>query len=856
MLLYMLKKTNKYLLFILFYILGFYNFYGQTVAEKKALSMLLITTENKFNVRFTYATENIEDVFLFEPSEELTLIETLVYFNQNTLLVFTQIDNRFITIIPKNNPETYCGIITNKSTGEFLEGATILVTNDTYATISNKEGQFFIPIKLKDKKVKISFVGFQDQLIPVSELEGKGCKNLKMQAAISELEQISITHYFTKGIDKQYNGSTTISTEHFGLIPGQIDNDVLQIIQVIPGVESVDETASNINIRGGTNNENLILWDDIKMYQNGHFFGLISAYNPDLTQHVTVYKNGTPARFGESVSGVIDMKSKNDLTEKITGGVGFNLINANAFVSVPITKKLGIQVSGRASINHLFESSVYTSYASRIFQDTEITNSAASNNFATISSDEDFNFFDFNAKILWDISEKDQIRINYLAMENSLNFTEIINKTDESKTSTLEQESSAGGVSWKRNWSKKLETTAFTYASSYRLYSTNKDIFTTQEILQENEVLETGIKLDANIKLSQKTSLQTGYHFSETGIANTQDVNLPRFRSYEKNVLQSHIVFGNFEYKPNGNNTIINVGIRGNYFAKFSEFLIEPRLSFHQKIGNGFAVEALGEFKSQTTSQRIDFQSDFLGVENRRWVLANQEDFPILKSKQYAVGFLYNKHNWFINLEGFYKEVEGITTSSQGFQNQFQFVKSTGSYTVKGAEFTLNKKMKSFSTWLSYTYSKNDYQFEELVPSEFANNIDIRNSFTLASTYTYKNFKASLGFNWHSGKPYTTPVKGNEIIEINLEEFINYNLPNTQRLPNYFRANLSAEYRWKMFERFETKFNFAILNIFNKENILNTRYTIIKDTNGISQVNKIDEISLGFTPNLSIQILF
>ena len=856
MLLYMLKKTNKYLIFILFYILGFYNFYGQTIAEKKALSTLLISTEEKFNVRFTYATENIEDVYIIEPSEDFTLTETLAYFNQNTLLIFTQIDSRFITIIPKNNSKTYCGIITNKSSGEFLEGATIIVANDTYATISNSEGQFYIPLKLKDKKLKISFVGFLDFYISVSELENDNCKILRMQTAISELEQISITHYFTKGIDKQYNGSTTISTKHFGLLPGQIDNDVLQIIQVIPGVESVDETASNINIRGGTNNENLILWDDIRMYQNGHFFGLISAFNPDLTQNVTVYKNGTPARFGEGVSGVIDMKSKNDLTEKITGGAGFNLINANAFLSVPITEKLGIQVSGRASINHLFESSVYTSYANRVFQDTEITNATSSNNSATISSDEDFNFFDFSAKILWDISEKDQIRINYLAMENSLDFIEIINDTDESKTSTLEQESWAGGVSWKRNWNKKLETTSFVYSSSYRLYSTDKDIFTTQEVLQENEVLETGIKLDANIKLSQKTSVQTGYHFSETGIANTQDVNLPRFRFYEKNVLQSHIVFGNIEYKPNGNNTIINAGIRGNYFAKFSEFLIEPRLSIHQKIGNGFAVEALGEFKSQTTSQRIDFQSDFLGVENRRWVLADQKEFPIIKSKQYAIGFLYNKHNWFINLEGFYKDVEGITTSSQGFQNQFQFVKSIGNYTVKGAEFTLNKKMNSFSTWLSYTYSKNDYQFDELVPSEFANNIDIRNSFTLASTFTHNNFKASLGFNWHSGKPYTTPIEGNEIIEIDLEEFINYNLPNEQRLPDYFRANVSAEYRWKMSNRFETKFNVAILNIFNKENILNTRYTIIKDSNGTSQVNKIDEISLGITPNISIQLLF
>jgi len=856
MLLYMLKKNHKYLLFIFFFTLSFYNFYGQTTSEKKQLITLLSEAEEKFKIRFTYAPKNIEEQYLIPPPESLSLSETIVYFNGNTPLLFTQINDRFITIVLKNNIDFLCGIIINKFTGELLEGASVSVINNNYTTTTNTEGKFTIPTNLKASKIRISYVGFKEITVSVSSLEKDNCTHILMQLTVAVLDQVFITNYFTKGIEKNYNGATSINTKHFGLLPGQIDNDVLQIIQVIPGVESVDETASNINIRGGNHNENLILWDDIKMYQHGHFFGLISAFNPDLTQNVTVYKNGTPARFGEGVSSVIDMKSKDDLSKKLTGGAGFNLINANAFVSVPITSNIGIQVSGRSSINQLFESSVYTSYADRIFQDTEISSINSTNNSTTISSDEDFNFFDFSTKILWDISEKDQLRINYLTMENSLDFTEIINETSESKTSTLEQESNAGGISWKRNWTTKLETITFVYGSKYKLYSINKDILTTQEVLQENEVIETGIKLDASIKLSNKTKLQTGYHFSETGIANTQDINLPRFRFYEKKVIQSHIVFGNLEYTPNGNNTIINAGLRVNYYPKLDVVLLEPRLSLHQKIGNGFAIEFLGEFKNQTTTQRIDFQSDFLGVEKRRWVLANEDDIPIIKSKQASVGFLYSKNNWFINLEGFYKNVEGITAANQGFQNQFQFVKTTGSYQVKGAEFTLNKKINFFSTWLSYIYSKNDYTFEELIPSEFPNNLDIRHSFTLAGTYHYKKFKASLGFNWHTGKPYTSPINGNEIIEIDFEEYINYDLPNNRRLDDYFRTNLSAEYRWKISERIETKFNIAILNVLNTKNILNTRYAITLDENGGSQASRIDEISLGITPNLSVQILF
>ncbi len=498
MLLYMLKKTNKYLLFILFYILSFYNFYGQTVAEKKALSTLLISTEEKFNVRFTYATENIKNVYIEEPSEAFSLAEILDYFNNNTTLLFTKVDNRFITITSKFSTFERCGIVTNSITGAPLEGATVQTSNSNFSSITNKEGWFVIPATIKATTITISYIGFKKFEFPISKLETEICLKITMQPVIDKLDQV-LLNYFTTGIEKQDNGSTTITTKNFGLLPGQIDNDVLQIIQVIPGVESVDETATNINIRGGSHNENLILWDDIKMYQNGHFFGLISAFNPDLTQKVTIYKNGTPARFGEGVSGLIDMKSKNTLSKKITGGAGFNLINANAFVSLPITKKLGLQISGRKSINHIFESLVYSSYADRIFQDTEITNAQNTGSSTTISSNEDFSFFDFSAKLLWDISEKDKLRINFLTMENELDFTETISETNTSKTSVLEQKSNVGSFSWTRNWSGKLETIAFAYGTSYLLNSTNKDILTTQEILQENEVLETGIKLDASI---------------------------------------------------------------------------------------------------------------------------------------------------------------------------------------------------------------------------------------------------------------------------------------------------------------------------------------------------------------------
>ena len=174
----------------------------------------------------------------------------------------------------------------------------------------------------------------------------------------------------------------------------------------------------------------------------------------------------------------------------------------------------------------------------------------------------------------------------------------------------MQQRSLVGGVSWNRNWSDRFETTALLYGSYYLLNATNKDLFTTQQQFQENEVLEDGAKVDSRFTFSEKIKLKSGYQFSEIGIGNTQDVNIPRFRTYNKEVLHTHSVFSNVTYTPNQQNTVINAGVRASYFDKFDEFLIEPRLSIHQKLGNGFSVEAMGEFKSQTTSN-IKLQEDY-----------------------------------------------------------------------------------------------------------------------------------------------------------------------------------------------------------------------------------------------------
>jgi len=664
------------------------------------------------------------------------------------------------------------------------------------------------------------------------------------------LEEITITNYLTKGITQLNDGTTTIKPETFGILPGLIEPDILQTIQALPGILSVDETVSNINVRGGTHDQNLFLWDGIKMYQSGHFFGLISSFNPYTTKRVNVFKNGTRAKYGDGISSVIDMQLSNKIDHEFKAGVGFNLINADAFAKIPLSKKTELQLSTRRSITDLMVTPTYDQYFKRIFQDSDLT--STKDDSYSISQNEDFYFYDITAKFLYNITKSDKVRVHFLQVNNDLNYDEqsTINDTNEALNSRLSQQNLAVGITYTKNWSERLSTTSQVYVSKYNLDATNFDVLNNQRLIQENEVQDGSAKFDINYIASQNVNINGGYQFSEIGVANLEDVNNPDFRSYIKEVIRSHAIYAESSWLSNNANSHLKFGTRVNYHKKFEMFLVEPRFSFSQRFFNHFRFEILGEPKSQTTSQIIDLQNDFLGIEKRRWMLSDNENIPVIKSKQISIGIHFNKNKLLISAEAYIKYVDGITTRSQGFQNQYQFVNAVGSYQIKGVDFLLNKQFNDLiSTWFSYTYSKNDYTFKTLNNGNpFPNNADIRHAISLAGTYTYNNIKLALGLNWHSGKPNTTPVLNNEVVD----GLIQYEPPNSSNLKDYLRADFSTTYEFNISDHTRAILGTSIWNITNKKNILNTYYTLENQ----DMVSKVENQSLGITPNLSFRLQF
>ena len=59
------------------------------------------------------------------------------------------------------------------------------------------------------------------------------------------------------------------------VLPGLSERDVLLTAQILAGINSNDETASGLNIRGSSRDNTFIYWNDIPIYQSAHYFGIL-----------------------------------------------------------------------------------------------------------------------------------------------------------------------------------------------------------------------------------------------------------------------------------------------------------------------------------------------------------------------------------------------------------------------------------------------------------------------------------------------------------------------------------------------------------------------------------------------------
>ncbi|MEH0153549.1 TonB-dependent receptor [Limibacter armeniacum] len=834
---------NRLLLITIFILISFSRGTSQTTKTEQPLKQYLKTISDKYEVVFTYLDQYVKDVKVAPVSVALPLSAIIDSLENQTNLDFEQLSPQYIAIKQKAAlTHKVCGYIKDAENKQFLENA--LITLNHQKVLSDDKGFFHFDKATSGDTLHISFLGYADASIILNHFDKDSCHTFTLHPQPLILSEVMFSEYITEGIQKKKDGSLTLNIAQTGLLPGMTQTDVLHSIQALPGIQSINESVSNINVRGGTNDQNLILWDGVRMFQSGHFFGLISAFNPNATKEVTLIKNGTSTAFGEAVSSTIQITSHDEKVDQPTLGAGINMLSGDIYVRFPVTPKASISFAARKSFTDLFHSPTYQQYYNRAFRNTDLLEQNEAN---TITTNDSFTFHDISLGAVFTPSQRDKIKFSFLKIGNKLSYAEKWSNTTnaEEKASGLSQRSLAGTINFQRLWNKKWSTEVLASWSTYQMDAINQDLQNSRFLKQVNEVNEKSLKMQGRYLFNNQLDFLIGYQITETGIRSLDELDKPPYSRELKKVNYTHALFAEGVYTSQNEQTQIRAGLRGNYYPFLNQLKPEPRLVFTHQLPSHLSIELMAETKSQSVLQVIDFQSDFLGIEQRRWLLADGEDIPLLQSKQLSGGVNYEHNNWLISIEGYTKRVQGILTKSQGFRNQFEFINEKGNYQVRGIDFLLRKSIDAIHLWSSYSLSKNEYTFENLSPSSFSSNLDIRHAISLGGNYKLKQLELSSGIHWRTGKPYTkaTGVSGDEIT---------YMEPNGNTLKNYLRIDISARYSFKIGQKLNAQAGASIWNILNRNNTFDQYYLLTTDQN----LHEISQSALGFTPNLSFRINF
>lgn len=834
---------NKLLLLLC---LATLNCFAQT-GEKKPLTQILSELSEKHEVKFSHIEEELKVYVIVPPAGGLPLEEKLKYIEQHTRLRFEAVTKTYYSIY--NDPKMdkpLCGYLIDKETGQGIENALVAMQGVSVSALSGPDGYFTLPV-LAPNSITISHVAYQPVTINPSDLYVPACPALYLEPVVTQLEEIIAVRYLASGISKIPAGGITVKPKKFGLLPGLTNPDVLQAMQQVPGIQSVDETVANINVRGGSHSENLFLWNGIRMFQTSHFFGLISAFNPLSATHINIYKNGTSAFYGESTSSLVDISTYTPVGDSCYNVIAADMVNANFLSMVRLSDKSRIHVSGRRTFTDIFTSPTFDAYHERVFQNTAVTGTGNDTEIP-VNTDDEFYFYDIAAQYQYQASESTDFFINAIGLENGIDFRqESANGIDNSH---LKQRDFGGSLKIKHRWDSRHESEALMYGSWYNLTSKNEAIESNQVINQENEITDKGINLQHAYHFNENTLLNFGYQFNEISVTNFDQVNIPAFSQNETKTSQTHAVVLETRYKSPSGNTVVMAGLRNNYYQKFSLFVAEPRINFSTLIMPGLTFEVSAEQKSQTLSQVITNRQDFLGIENRRWVLADDTARPVQKSRQGTLGLDYQNNGWLISAEGFYKTVKGITTDTQSFNNGLELTAIPGNYTNYGGEFLIQKNLENLYSWVSYTYNDMEYDFGSLQPSKFPGTLAFRHAVTAAVAYEKNKLNVALGAKWHTGRRYTLPTG---IVPDPITPQINYGNPNGAELSDYLQVNLSASKTWIFTKKIQFTAAGSILNLLGKENRLSRYYQPNTPGNGIEAINTY---SIGRTPNISIKMVF
>ena len=784
-------------------------------------------------------------------------------------------------------PLILLGHIINIKNQEPVSYATIELSDKKNGVVSDERGYFTLQVPSDTSTIIISCVGYLTMKEKLNPNKPFSYYTIRIKEDVKELSGVTITAEKERIARVASDvSSVKMSPILVSKLPNMGEVDIMRSFQLLPGVSATNETSAGLYVRGGTPDQNLILFDGMTIYNVDHFYGFFSAFNANAVDDIELIKGGFPAKYGGRTSSVMEITGRLADYRKFKATASVSLLSFNGAMDIPLVKdKLSLQIAVRRSYTDIIRTGLYNKIF-RIYSDNSATTQQQQpsggfpggfGRMQTQTQQPSFYFYDLNAKLSWRLNSRNEFALSlYNGKDNLDNSSDMNNfgfPGGQSSSTTRRTDLAGWGntgasIQWHGKWSDNFKSSAFV---SYSDYFSNRNIKNTtssdtstvtanrngMNTLEDNNVKDYSIRINNEVQLSKWNTLEFGLEniyndisykltFSDTIRANDRLQNGYRTAIY----LQDRI---NLNKKFD-----LTLGIRTTYYDVTGKTYYEPRLSAGFRVNDNLKLKiAVGRYYQFIT--RI-IREDILQGSKDFWLMADDSVIPVSSANHYIAGFTYEKGNWLLDVEGYYKQLDGLTEYSSrstsiglrnGAERQDLFYKGSG--TVKGIELMLQKKYGLNTGWIAYTFSRVINTFPDLnYGRPFYALQDQTHEFKAVFTRKAGNWDLAATFVFATGKPYTAPVDQYQLtmLDGSVNSFIHVSDKNSLRLPDYHRMDISASYNWKGVVADKT-LAFSIFNVYNRKNVWYKEFAIQDNEMAVTNVNY-----LGFTPNLSFTVRF
>lgn len=777
------------------------------------------------------------------------------------------------------------GRVIDQETKESLPYATVMVKGTRNGTHTNLEGFFFLQ-SVPDTAVTlhVSFIGYQTLEIVSDPKKPQSSLVFGLKQVSLEMGGVTVVGQQTTFIkSEEVPGLTTISPQQIISLPSIGQADVFRSMQLLPGISGTDDGSSGLRIRGGTPDQNLVLFDGMTVYHVDHFFGFFSAFNPDAIKDLQIYKGGYPAVYGGRLSSIIDIVGRTGSSERYRGSVGVSTLSANGSVEGPLFGGTFL-FAARRSLTDVMPSSLYNSiYKYLTGSDAPQAGGGSPSGFGPsgrggmpsgFSQEETPKsaFSDINLKYSVNVSEADFIAVSYYGSLDDYDLTRAQRSQNTGtsfgsfsipgRTNTTTQGNNGASLKWFRQWSPELHSdflvayAAYTsdFSSGAGSSNTTGPQFSTNE---SNKITDFSLQMKNQYRVSTAHDVSFGGEMSLTRVrynlsgsmttgGNSQLLGMDDKGSQFSLYLQdSWNISDPLE---------LTTGFRASMYSAKSTWTFEPRVSATYRLSPTFKLKgAFGtyhQYVNRIVNENVTEGSrDF-------WILANAT-LPGSGATHYIAGLSWEDEDILLDMEGYHKDLSNLIEFSQRFRRDayetYNFFVGTGK--VDGVEVLLQKKTGWLTGWISYTLSRSKKRFDayndgNYFPSETDQTHELK---IVGSVQPGANWNVSATGIYGTGKPYTAPVSQYSVVLLDSTTFsyTHVSEKNKYRLPAYFRMDLSVSKKLLLEKKMSLTLGLSVFNLTNHKNVSYYQYDLEQYPVIVSEIT-----GLGVTPTVFVQFNF